>query len=148
LFLGDKDLARKVAETAKTKRIAFQIKPDGSEQLELARTKSFSYSVFNLTALMHLAQEAQIAGVNLWNYRAEDGSSLRAALNYLLPYARGSKKWTYRNLNGLESDSLTTPLLIAAAHYHSPSYLEMAKKLEQTPTAEVLLLEKHAREEN
>ena len=51
------------------------------------------------------------------------------------------------NLNGLEADSLATPLLIAAVHYHSPSYLEMAKKLEQTPTAEVLLLEKHAREE-
>jgi Alginate lyase len=146
LFLGEKDLARKVAETAKTKRIALQIKPDGSQPLELARTKSFSYSVFNLTALMRLAQEAQVAGVDLWSYRAEDGASLRAALDYLLPYAQGSKKWTYENLNGLESSSLTEPLLRAAASYHSSAYLEDAKKLEKNPTAEILLLEEQARE--
>ena len=142
LFLGDKDLARKAAETAKTKRIALQIKPDGSQPLELARTKSFSYSVFNLTALMRLAQEAQIAGADLWTYRAEDGASLRAALDYLLPYAEGSKKWTYENLNGLESDSLTEPLLLAALNYRNADYLADAEKLEKKRTAEILLLDK------
>jgi hypothetical protein len=146
LFLGDKDLARTVAEAAKTKRIAFEIKPDGSQPLELARTKSFSYSVFNLTALMRLAQEADAVEVDLWSYRAADGASLRSALDYLLPYAEGSKKWTYETLNGIEPDSLTEPLLRAALHYHSPEYLADAKKLEKTPTAEILLLEKEAGE--
>lgn len=148
LFLGDKDLARRVTETAKTKRIAFQIKPDGGEPLELARTKSFSYSVFNLSALMDLAQEAQLAGVDLWNYQAADGASIRAALEYLLPYAEGSKKWTHENLNGLQAGSLTIPLLRAAAHYHSPTYLQEAKNLEKASSAETLLLEARAREAN
>ncbi len=146
LFLGDKDLARKVAETAKTKRIALQIKPDGSQPLELARTKSFSYSVFNLTALMRLAQEAQSTGVDLWSYRAANGASLRAALDYLLPYAEGSKKWTYETLNGIESDSLTIPLLLAALNYREPAYLADAQKLEKTRNVEVLLLQKEAHE--
>ena len=146
MFLSDKDVARKVSEAAKAKRIALQIKPDGSQPLELARTKSFSYSVFNLTALMRLAQEARLVGVDLWSYHADDGASLQAALDYLLPYAQGSKKWTYESLNGLEADSLAEPLLRAALNYHSPAYLQDAKKVEKTPTAEVLLLEGQARE--
>jgi len=140
LFLGDRDLARKVAETAETKRIAFQIRQDGSQPLELARTKSFSYSVFNLTALIRLAQEAKAVDVDLWGYRAKDGGSIRAALDYLLPYAEGSKKWTYQSLNGIESGSLTEPLLLAAVNFRSTAYLESAKKLEKKPTAETMLL--------
>lgn len=146
LFLNDKELAHKVADSAKTKRIALQIKPDGSQPLELARTKSFSYSVFNLTALMRLADEARFAGVDLWTYRASDGASIRAALDYLLPYAEGSKKWIYETLNGVEPDSLTEPALRAALNYRSAAYLDHAKKLEKTPTAEILLLEEQARE--
>jgi hypothetical protein len=144
LFQSDKDLARKIAEAAKTKRIAFQIKPDGTEPLELARTKSFSYSVFNLTALEWLAVEARPVGVDLWSYRAENGVSIRAALDFLLPYAEGTKKWTYQALNGVEGDSLTEPLLLAAMNYHDPRYLSDAKKLEKKPGAEALLLQAQA----
>jgi hypothetical protein len=146
LFLKDKDTARAVAETAKTKRIAFQIKPDGSEPLELARTKSFSYSVFNLDALSHLAREAQVAGVDLWSYRSANGASIRAALDYLLPYAQGEKKWTRQALNGVAPDSLTEPLLLAALNYRNPAYLDAAKKLEKKPGAEILLLQEQAQE--
>jgi len=146
IFLGDKDVARKVSEAAKAKRIALQVKPDGSQPLELARTKSFSYSVFNLTALMRLAQEARLVGVGLWTYRSADGASLRGALDYLLPYAQGSKTWTYDSLNGIESDSLVEPLLHAALNLHSPAYLQDADKLEKTPNAEHLLLQAQARE--
>ncbi|HET8637836.1 MAG TPA: alginate lyase family protein, partial [Acidobacteriaceae bacterium] len=103
------------------------------------------YSVFNLSALMLLAQESQMAGVDLWDYRAPDGASIRAALNYLLPYAEGPKKWTHQNLNGLHPSGLTIPLLRAAEHYHDSAYLRYAEKLENKPTAEVLLLEEHAR---
>lgn len=141
LFLGDEELARKIAETAKTKRIALQIRPDGSEPLELVRTKSFSYSVFNLLALEKLAEEDRMAGVDLWSYRAKDGASIRAALDFLLPYAEGEKKWTHEALNGVEPDSLTEPLLLAALNYHDPAYLRDAEKLEKHPDAELLLLQ-------
>ena len=144
LFLGDKDLARKIDEEAETKRIAFQIKPDGTEPLELARTKSFSYSVFNLTALEWLAFEARLVDVNLWSYRAENGASIRLALDYLLPYAEGTKKWTYEALNGVDGSSLAEPLLLAAMGYHDRSYLDAAEQLEKHPDVEALLLEAQA----
>jgi hypothetical protein len=144
LFLGDKELARKTSEGAKTTRIALQVKPDGSEPLELARTKSFSYSVFNLDALCRLAEESRFAGVDLWSYRSPDGGSIRAALDFLLPYGQGEKKWTYKALNGVEGDSLTEPLLLAAINYHSTAYLVAAKKLEKKPGAETMLLQAEA----
>lgn len=147
LFLGDRDLAHQICETAKTKRIAFQIKPDGGEPLELARTKSFSYSVFNLDALEELAVEAQLADVDLWNYRAQNGASIRAALDYLLPYAVGTKKWTHEALNGVEGNILTEPLLLAALHYRDPAYFKDAQKLEKHPRAEILLLQAQAEQE-
>jgi hypothetical protein len=146
LFLGDKELARKIAETAKTKRIALQIQPDGSEPMELARTKSFSYSVFNLDALERLAEEDRSTGVNLWSYKSKDGGSIRAALDYLLPYAQGEKKWTHQALNGVDPDSLTEPLLLAALNYRDTDYLQDAEKLEKNPDAEILLLQAQAEE--
>ena len=144
LFLGDNESARKIAEAAETKRIAFQIQPDGSEPLELARTKSFSYSVFNLDALSRLAEEDRTTGVDLWSYRSDNGASIRAALDYLLPYAQGGKKWEHQALNGVDPDSLTEPLLLAALNYRSTDYLQDAKKLEKKPDAEILLLQAQA----
>jgi hypothetical protein len=146
LFLGDKALAHDVAATAETKRIAFQIQPDGSEPLELARTKSFSYSVFNLDALEELAQEDRVTGVDLWSFKAQNGASIRAALDYLLPYAQGEKQWTHQALNGVDAGSLTEPLLLAALHYHDAGYLEDAKKVEKNPNAETMLLQAEAEE--
>jgi len=144
IFLGDTDLARNVIETAKTKRIAYQIRADGREPLELARTKSFSYSVFNLTALMRLAQEGQRVGVDLWNYQAPDGGSIRAALNFLLPYALHQKPWPYQSLNGVESGSLAEPLLLAAINGHSSDDLYDAEKLARHPNLDFLLVEHDA----
>ncbi len=146
LFLGKKDLAQQVCEAAETKRIALQIRKNGSEPLELTRTKSFSYSVFNLLALMRLAQEAQQVGVDLWSYRAPDGGSIRGALDYLIPYAAGGKKWTHEAINGVDASILAEPLLLAAIHYHDPAYLKMAEQFARNPDARIRLLQLQAAE--
>ncbi|MGH9606400.1 MAG: alginate lyase family protein [Terracidiphilus sp.] len=146
LFVGDKDLARGIAETAKTKRIASEIEPGGSESRELVRTKSYSYSIFALDALMRLAQESQLAGVDLWSYRAPNEASIRASLDYLLPFAAGTKKWTHKAINGVDPDWLTEPLLYGALHYRDADYLASAVKFEKKPNAELLLLQASAKQ--
>jgi hypothetical protein len=117
LFLGKRDLARSVLETAKTKRIAVQIEPDGRQPLELARTKAWSYSVGNLEGLMLLADLGGRLGADLWNYETRDGRSIRKALEFLAPFALGQKKWPYQQLGEWQPQILFPLLERASLHY-------------------------------
>jgi hypothetical protein len=117
LFIGKNDLAKSVIESAKSKRIAAQIEPDGRQPLELARTKSWSYSVMNLDGLMTLARLGENVGVELWNYETSDGRSIRKALEFLKPFASGEKKWTYQQLGDWPPQMLLPLTRRAEPHY-------------------------------
>ncbi len=119
LFLGRKDLAKRVLLDARSKRIASQIEPDGRQPLELERTRAWSYSVFNLEGLMSLARLGENAGVDLWHYRTPDGRSIRTALDFLVPFARGEKKWPYQQLGEWQPQILFPLIDRAARHYKS-----------------------------
>ncbi len=106
LFLGKSEIARTSLELAKMKRISAQIEPDGSQPLELARTRSWSYSVMNLTAMFHLATLGDNAGIDLWNYQSDSGASIGRALEYLLPFAGKMETWKYQQISQPESESL------------------------------------------
>ena len=129
LFLGKNDLAKSILETAKQKRIARQVEPDGREPLELVRTKAWSYSVGNLDGLVILAELGERAGVDLWNYQTADGRSIRRALEYLYPVAVGEKKWEYQQLGGLEPQTLFPLMRRAAAAYTDEKYRAMMSKV-------------------
>jgi len=129
LFLRKKDLAKQIAETAKQKRIALQIEPDGRQPLELARTKAWGYSNGNLDGLMLLARLAENVDVDLWNYQTQDGRSVRRALEYLYPFAVGDQKWTYQQLGGFDGKSLFPLMRRAAGHYQDEKFKAMMKKV-------------------
>jgi len=122
LFLGNTDLAKRVLRDARSKRIAAQIEPDGSQPLELARTRAWSYSVGNLDGLMKLARLGENAGVDLWNYETSDGRSIRKALEFLVPFARGDKKWTYQQLGEWQPQILSPLIERAKKHYTAQSW--------------------------
>jgi hypothetical protein len=92
LYTGEEGLAKRTLEGVKG-RIARQIEPDGRQPRELERTRSWDYSIFNLTAFFELAEMGDRLGVDLWNYRTPDGRSLRGAFQYLLPFANKERSW-------------------------------------------------------
>jgi hypothetical protein len=130
LFLGEKEFAKDILQTARTKRIAAQIEPDGRQPLELARTKAWSYSVGNLDGLMLLAKLGENVGVDLWNYQSGDGRSIRRALDYLVPVALGEQKWTYQQLGEWPPQMLFPLLRKAATKYEDRKF---ANLLAQVP---------------
>ncbi len=91
-YTGRDDLARQLCEEDKA-RIASQFKPDGSQPEEIRRVDGLGYSQFNLDAQFQVARLAASLGIDLWNYTAPDGGSLRHGLECLLPYNTKPETW-------------------------------------------------------
>src|SRR5207253_8664402 len=115
-----RELAKQILLQAQTKRIASQVEPDGRQPLELARTRSLSYSVMNLRGLINLAYLGDQVGLDLWHFETRDGRSIRNALDYLVPYAQGEKKWERQQITDFNSREFAPELLRAAAAYKNP----------------------------
>jgi hypothetical protein len=136
LFVGKKDLAMRVLEEARQKRIATQIEPDGRQPLELARTKAWSYSHMNLEGLMLLATLGERTGVDLWNFQTTDGRGIRKALDFLMPVALGEQKWQYPEIGGAKPETLFPLMRRAAAVYHDKQYQAMMTRLPEADPAD------------
>jgi hypothetical protein len=141
LFLGMHDLAKDVLQNARARRIAVQIEPDGRQPLELVRTKAWSYSIGNLRGLMMLARLGENVGVDLWHYETSDGRSLCKALDYLMPFGLGEKKWSYQQIEGWQAQLLSPALAQAAARYLDPKYRAALIKLPPDPADRSRLLQ-------
>jgi hypothetical protein len=129
MFLGDDAAARELIESVKENRIAKQIEPTGEMPRELARTKSFHYSAFNLGALTMLADLGRRVDVDLWNYRTADGRSIRAAIDWLLPFIDGTKEWKHEQIIPVEPEILFVPLRRAQAAFGDQRYAAAIAKL-------------------
>jgi len=141
LFLGKSDLAKRVLEEARTKRVAAQIEPDGQQPLELARTRAWGYSVGNLDGLLTLAELGERVGVDLWQYRTPDGRGIRRALEYLYPYAVGDAKWAHQQLGEWPPEMLFPLMRRAAARYVDAQFATLVRKIPAAdPSSRELLL--------
>jgi len=99
-----------------------QIRSDGYQPLEMARTRPWNYATVNLAGLISLARMGQRENIDLWNYVGPHGGSIRMAINFLRPYANRSTAWTYPDLDPLKPWLMTTPLRQAATAYGDPTY--------------------------
>ena len=129
LVLGRKDKAKEICAEAITRRIGVQIQPDGKQPLELVRTASFSYSCFNLLALVRLADLSEHAGVDLWQHKTTDGRSIRVALDFLVPYlGKEPKPWTLQQIHESKPDEVLPVLRAAALAYGDERYESLLKE--------------------
>jgi hypothetical protein len=130
LFVGQPGVAKRVLEEARTKRLAAQIEPDGRQPLELARTRSFSYSVMNIDGLTQLAIVADRAGVDLWNYTPPGRSrpAILEALLYLSPYALADAKWPHQQIGEWDPRALFPVLRRAGRHYPDPAFQALFRR--------------------
>ena len=128
LFTGQSELGKNVLGEFGVKRIAAQIETDGRQPHELARARAWHYSIFNLEALFRAGEMAEKIGIDLWNFEANN-RSMRRALDWLIPFAIGDKKWPYKESSALEAHKLGPRLRIAALRYREPVYEQTLSKL-------------------
>lgn len=110
-YLGKNDKARELLASTK-KLVDGQLAASGAQPLELSRTRSFHYSIFNLQPLVMLAVLAKHDDIDLWHYTTPKGASILKALNYMAPYADPAKKWPHKTRDRTSVELI--PLLILA----------------------------------
>jgi hypothetical protein len=115
VYLGQADAARTLVQAATTKRIAPQIKADGTQPEELARTNTWGYSNWNLEGFCLLAATAKHVGVDLWAYTAPGGGTIAKAAGYLIAGAtKGKSAWPHPQIEVFEQSWPLSPLHAAA----------------------------------
>jgi hypothetical protein len=139
LYTGQTEVARATLEAARAE-IGRQFRPDGSQPHELERTRAWDYSLFNMTAFLHLARLGERQGVDLLNYRTADGSSLRQGLEYLVPFATGERRFPYEQVTEFDPSELHPLLRWAAVAWDEPRYRDLALQIGGgIPTLELTL---------
>lgn len=132
LRVSNRHFATQTLQSSKEKRIAQQVQPDGKQPLELVRTRSWSYSIFNLQALFGLAALGDSVGVDLWHYQPPSAGGIRAALDYLVPFGLKQQEWPYRQITAWDTKGLVSLLRQAADAYNEPTYIEAGTKAGST----------------
>ena len=129
LFTDKPELAKKQIEVTKS-RIASQLKPDGSQPHELARTVSWGYVNMNLAGFFTIARWAENLKIDLWHNETTDGKNLQKCVDWMLPYLKKEKKWDYKQIKKMEYDETVWLLKTAAKKYSKPNYDVLAKEID------------------
>jgi hypothetical protein len=129
LFVDKPEIALKEIEIFKS-RMESQLKPDGSQPLELARTKSWGYVNMNMYGYFLIAKLAENVNVSLWNHQISEGKNMKNALEFIMPYLKNEKVWEYEQIQKINYSETVKILKYASRKYNNHEYEEIAKKID------------------
>jgi hypothetical protein len=92
-YVGDKEMMQFCSDRYKEVLLPGQMAEDGSFPLELARTKPYAYSLFNLDAMTMICRILSTDKDDLWQYTTEDGRNIMLGISYLYPFVADKSKW-------------------------------------------------------
>jgi hypothetical protein len=121
-----------------------QLAANGSFPLELARTKPYSYSIFNLDVLAVICQIASVphsAQDDLWQFKLPNGNSFKKAVDFMFPFIQDKKRWPYKpDVEYFDDLPNRQPsLLFAGLAYREPKFIALWSTLSPDPkTAEIV----------
>ena len=135
-FTGNASLMTFCRDRFRTTLVPAQIAANGSLPLELARTKPYSYCLFDLDILSTVAQILTRADENLFTFETADGRGLRKAVAFMAPFIRDKKAWPHpHDVEYFDDLPVRQPsLLFAGLAYRDASYVALWKTLNPDPT--------------
>lgn len=118
-----------------------QMAVDGSFPRELARTKPYGYSIFNLDAMTTLCQILSTKTDNLWDFKTADGKSIKKGIEYLYPFVADKSKWPLKpDVMYWNNWPVAQPFLVFGANaYDQPTWLNTWSKLDHNPKVEEVI---------
>ena len=135
-FTHDNAKVAECRDLFRTKLVPDQIAPDGRLPLELARTKPYSYSLFDMDVLSAVCQIASIPGDNLWEFKTPDGRGIRKTIEFMFPYIQDKSKWPFpHDVEYFNDLPVRQPsLLFGGIAYNDEAWIDLWKKLNPDPT--------------
>lgn len=140
-FTGDSARLAEMRTFFKETLIPGQMSADGSFALELARTKPYGYSLFQLDVMGMLAEALSTPRENLWTFATPDGRGMRRALAFMAPYIADKSKWPKpADVMYYDAWPIRHPsLLFGGLALHEPTYVTLWKRLNPDPTIEEVI---------
>jgi hypothetical protein len=139
-LVGRDDLMAAMRQRLAETIVPAQIALDGRQPLELARTKPYGYSLFNLDVLAAsawLLSDARGDQIRL----ASKGRSIAAAIGFMAPYIADRDRWPFdRDIEYFEDFPVRHPsLLFGGIALERPDWLALWRRLDPDPAvAEVV----------
>jgi len=121
-FTGKHKLARNTLQKAVESRVNSQIDLFGKQPHELSRTRSFSYSAFNLEALILIGKLGEMAGDGPWGGDPDAAEKIRLACDFLFKYIDRIEEWPYEQITPVEWGRLVPVLSEASRLFDAPGY--------------------------
>jgi hypothetical protein len=130
------DLTALCRDRFKTLLVPGQIAPDGSLPQELARTKPYSYSLFDADVFSGLCQSLSTPTDNLWRFKGPNGAGVGDAVSFLYPYIADKAKWPFaKDVEYFDDFPSRRPcLLFAGEALDRPEFLKVWQRLDGSPT--------------
>jgi hypothetical protein len=135
-FTHDEPKLTECRDLFRTKLVPDQIAPDGRLPLELARTKPYSYSLFDMDALSTICQIASRPGDNLWTFTTPDGRGIRKTIDFMFPYIQDKSKWPFpHDVEYFDDLPVRQPsLLFGGLAYNNNAWIDLWKTLNPDPS--------------
>ncbi len=109
-----------------------QMASNGSFPKELSRTKPYGYSLFNLDAMSNLCQILSTTEDNLFDYKTDDGRSLKLGMEFMFPFINDKANWPYQDDVMYFNDwpVRQSSLLFGGIQFNNNDYLNLWKSLD------------------
>jgi hypothetical protein len=139
-FVGDTTLLEMCRDRFKKILLPTQMAIDGSFPLELARTKPFGYSIFNLDAMSVICQILSSPTDNLWEFIHGD-RGMKKGIKFLYPYLREKEAWPFaKDVMYWNEWPVAQPLLVfGSIAFQETSWMETWVQLDHDPQNQEVL---------
>jgi len=140
-LVDDQDKVTFCRNFYKTVLLPEQMAIDGSFPKELARTKPYCYSLFNLDAMVMICHILSTEEDNLWYFQLKDGRGMQRAVEFMFPYVRNKSNWPFPpDVMYFDLWPVRQPfLLLAGIAYNKSEYIDLWKTLNPDPDNEEIV---------